>query len=197
MGVVKRTREIALGVCAAIAWLASLCAVISYARGGARRADDYVARIVHSPLKDGKPLLATDEGNAFWSGWAPDGATHRRLAYVMDPDIAFLRDASATGCIAMIAAAPRIGASQPVYITLNGATPPALLIIDHDGMYAAALNGATMSGVNTLSFRLPEARPAMERMQSIALRSLALDCKSGPEDRDAPSKPQQQSGAPT
>jgi len=43
------------------------------------------------------------------------------------------------------------------------------------------LDGAAASGVNVLSFRLPDAQSAAERLRAIAVRSVSFACAaSGP-----------------
>jgi hypothetical protein len=176
--------RLALPLAALVAWIALVAFAVVAIGGGARSALAYVPRMVKHPLGNGHVLRATDKDRAFWSGWAFDARTGRQVAFSIQPDIAFVRERAAGGCTAAIAMNP-LAEPETALVSLNGA-PPATLHVDHPGNYVVPLEGAVVGGVNVLTFRLPGAAPVYERVRSIELDSLALDCSTDAENRARP-----------
>jgi len=177
---VKRAGRLALGFCAAVAWIALAAINVAAFRGGARTPLDYASRTIVNPLADSDTLSGADSRRAFWSGWRYDAPRQMHVSTWTEPEIVFVRTAAGGDCTATLAALADIGGRQRAFVSLNGGAASEITI-DGDRSYRVHLDGTAASGVNVLSFRLPDAQSAAERLRAIAVRSVSFACAaSGP-----------------
>lgn len=166
---------------AAIGWICLVLFAVALVSGRGRTATDY-ARVLLDPVATGQPILAGERRRAIWSGWQLPSASGERLSNAANPDILFRAAAAARDCDVLLAAHPLLvgnETSQRIIVSLNGVTSPPLFA-GAGGVYRFAHAGDLIDGVNTLSFRLPDAgraTPTDEHVLAIGLRSVTFECR--------------------